>query len=53
MRVCQFRHDGKWTSIVAAARRLPDEEDCSTILQAGWLVSNDRGPDRDLSDHYF
>ena len=28
MRVCQFRHDGKWTSIVAAAPHgPPDQED--------------------------
>ena len=27
MRVCQFRHDGKWTSIVAAAQRPLDAED--------------------------
>src|SRR5215469_7580747 len=26
MRVCQFRHDGKWTSTVAAAT-LPDQKD--------------------------
>jgi hypothetical protein len=26
MRVCQFRHDGKWTSI-AAARMPPHQED--------------------------
>ena len=26
MRVCQFRHDGKWTS-AAAAGRLPHQED--------------------------
>ena len=41
MRVCQFRHDGKWTSIVAAARtgrRI--RKACSPILQALGSLSN-------------
>jgi hypothetical protein len=27
MRVCQFRHDGKWTYIAAATARPPNQED--------------------------
>jgi len=27
MRVCQFRHDGKWTYIAATATRPPNQED--------------------------
>jgi hypothetical protein len=27
MRVCQFRHDGKWTYIAAAVIRPPDQEE--------------------------
>ena len=27
MRVCQFRHDGKWTFIAAATLRPPNQED--------------------------
>lgn len=39
MRVCQFRHDGKWTSNRAAAGKLPDQETCSPILQGRGRVS--------------
>jgi hypothetical protein len=38
MRVCQFRHDGKWTSIVAACTGRRIRKTCPSILQAlGWL----------------
>ena len=38
MRVCQFRHDGKWTSIVAAAPRPPDQEDLHVYFTARLLA---------------
>ena len=39
MRVCQFRHDGKWTSITAAERRRI-RKTCFSILQARKNLSN-------------
>jgi hypothetical protein len=41
MRVCQFRHDGKWTSIVATAQGRRIRKTCMSILQAGRSLSND------------
>jgi hypothetical protein len=35
MRVCQFRHDGKWTSIVAATSWPPDQEGLRFYSTAG------------------
>ena len=44
MRVCQFRHDGKWTSIVATAQGRRIRKTCTSILQAGLSLSNDLPP---------
>ncbi len=35
MRVCQFRHDGKWTSIVAAPSWPPDQEGLRSYSTTG------------------
>ena len=40
MRVCQFRHDGKWTSIVATAQGRRIRKTCMSILQPGCSLSN-------------
>jgi hypothetical protein len=39
MRVCQFRHDGKWTQIAAAAKG-HRVKTCTSILQARTYLSN-------------
>jgi hypothetical protein len=39
MRVCQFRHDGKWTQIAAAAKS-HRVKTCTSILQARTYLSN-------------
>ena len=44
MRVCQFRHDGKWTCIAAAARKPPIRKTYTSILQTRSHVSNHREP---------
>ncbi len=40
MRVCQFRHDGKWTSIVAATQGRRIRKTCLSILQPLKNLSN-------------
>src|SRR5579863_2740640 len=42
MRVCQFRHDGKWTYIAAAALGPPCQETNPSILQSDRELSNFR-----------
>ncbi len=51
MRVCQFRHDGKWTSIVATAQGRRIRKTCMTILQAGRSLSNDLTGTKFARDH--
>ena len=50
MRVCQFRHDGKWTSIVAAAEGCRIRKTCVSILQACCVVSNHHANPHWLND---
>jgi hypothetical protein len=40
MRVCQFRHDGKWTFIAAATHRRRVRKTYASILQARRRLSN-------------
>jgi hypothetical protein len=40
MRVCQFRHDGKWTYIAAAAQKAAVRKTNFSILQSDCELSN-------------
>ena len=45
MRVCQFRHDGKWTCIAAATHRRRVRKTYTSILQTRSHLSNLRKPE--------